>query len=283
MQYPMTGLRTVLITGASYGLGAEIAVGLAKAIVGISHDQPTFVLTARSQEGLDSTAERVRSVGAIAETVIADLASSASVADFSVRIRDRNSPVDCFVSCAALSPFVLFEEQDSSQLTDLLHVNLVAPLAISRALLPGMVERRSGNIVVISSMAGKYGLPFNAAYSASKGGLIQWTQAMRGELRGTGVEARVICPMSVSRVGVSARGGQTNPWILGQVSPERVVSSVVDAVLRKGSFERIVSSRPVRPLLVLGQIFPGVGPKLVRMLGVTKMYSAITTSRRTIQ
>jgi short-subunit dehydrogenase len=130
-----------------------------------------------------------------------------------------------------------------------------------------MVERRRGHVVVISSLGGLAGTPYDAVYCGTKAALAHWTRGLRFELAGSGVGVSTIYPGYVTETGMFARFGVKPPWAVGSCTPAQVVGAVVDAVER-GRNERIVNSRPMRPALALAALFPALGERLMRVLGV---------------
>ena len=140
-----------------------------------------------------------------------------------------------------------------------------------------MLERGCGHIVNIASMAGKKGLPYNATYSASKAGIIEWTQAMRFELHGTGVGASVICPGFVADTGMVTSEEVETPRMAGASSPEQVAEAVVRAI-RRDLQEVLVNSGPTRLLLALDALSRALGSALYRRMGVVDLYRPLAES-----
>ena len=134
--------------------------------------------------------------------------------------------------------------------------NLAAPIELTRLVLPGMLERRRGAIVNVSSMSGKVATPYNAIYAATKHGLNGFTKSLRLELQGSGVHVGVVCPSFVADTGMWADTGQRAPALMREVKPEKVVRAVF-AVLN-GAGEVLVTPGPIRPLLVLREMFPSI-------------------------
>ncbi len=155
-----------------------------------------------------------------------------------------------------------------------IEVNLVSAMLLTRALLPGMLERKRGHIVNIASGAGKVGVPFAVAYAASKHGLVGFTNSLRCEFEKSPVSFSVVCPALVSETGMYARWevrGAKAPKIVGRASPAKVADVVV-ACIRKNRSEVLVNTPPVRPLVVLANIAPGLTPRLMRTLGYSRMF-----------
>ena len=129
-----------------------------------------------------------------------------------------------------------------------------------------MLARGRRHVVSLGSLAGKKGTPYNAVYSATKAGLIEWTHAMRIEFGETPVSFSVICPGYVTQVGMFARLGIDAPRSLGSCTPDQVADAVVQA-LRHDRAEILVNSMPVRPLLALNALWPGLGDRWMTRLG----------------
>jgi short-subunit dehydrogenase len=154
-----------------------------------------------------------------------------------------------------------------------LTVNLHAPMELVRQLLPRMVERGGGHIVNIASLAGKKGVLYNAPYSASKAGLILWTDALRQELKDGPVGVSVIMPGYVREAGMFHDDGVPPPRLLGTSSPQDVADAVVRAIVQRVP-EIIVNPGPMRPMLALGQLLPRLADRVVEWMGVNAMNEA---------
>ena len=128
-----------------------------------------------------------------------------------------------------------------------------------------------GAIVNIASLAGKKGVAFNSLYSATKAGLIMWSDAMRQELKDTNVGFSVICPGFISDTGMFAESNLKPPSLLGTSKPENVAKAVIRAINSKYGKEIIINKGPIKPLLAIGQLFPLFGDKLVELFGVKKL------------
>ena len=140
-------------------------------------------------------------------------------------------------------------------------------MALTRLVLPGMLDRKAGHIVNISSIAGKSGAPYAATYSGTKAGLAEWTRALRLELANTGVHFSTIFPGYDREVGMFAKFGVQPPWLVGSCSPSQVANAVV-AVIEKNRVEKIVNSRPLRYSFVVNEISPAIGDLLMRISGL---------------
>ena len=140
-------------------------------------------------------------------------------------------------------------------------------MALTRLILPGMLERKAGHIVNVASIAAKSGAPYAATYSGTKAGLAEWTRALRLELAGTGVRFSTIFPGYVREVGMFAKFGVEPPWIVGSCSPTQVAKAAVVAI-EKGKPEIIINSRPLRYSFMVNELSASMGDWLMRISGV---------------
>ncbi|MFJ9688119.1 SDR family NAD(P)-dependent oxidoreductase [Streptomyces bacillaris] len=180
--------RTTFLTGASSGIGAVLATMLA------AHGS-RVALMARSEKELRLLAERIEADGGRAVAVPGDLTDAESVRASVREAEELLGPIDRLVHCAGEARNQAFLcDQDEDQWMATLDINLLGAFRVARAVVPGMMERREGNIVMVSSIAGKRGLPANTSYCASKFGLNGMTQALASELGAFGVRVNAVCP-----------------------------------------------------------------------------------------
>lgn len=250
--------RIVLLTGASRGIGVAIARDLAK-------EGAHLVLTARDAAGLAKVADEVAAGGGKATVVAADVATDEGRAAI-LAAAEGVGPVDVLVNNAGVEIPVAVAEQGPGQIEKQVTVNLLAPMLLTRALLPGMIARKQGAVVFVSSMSGKSPTPYNAIYAATKHGLNGFTSSLRIELDGTGVTAGVVCPSFVADAGMWADTGLRAPGMMREVPLAKVVAGVRAAI--DGAGEVLVTPGPIRPLLALKELIPGLDGPVLRAMGV---------------
>ena len=176
-----------LVTGASGGIGAELARELARH----GHD---LVLAARSVAPMEALAAELREAGAGATVIAADLAQPGAAAAVAADISRRGLAIDILVNNAGLGAAGRFDRNDPARIGEVLQVNIVALTELTRLLLPAMVERGHGRVMLVASVAGFQPGPRMAAYFASKAYVLSLGEALGYELRGTGVSVTVLCP-----------------------------------------------------------------------------------------
>jgi short-subunit dehydrogenase len=250
--------RRALVTGGSRGLGVYIARSLAREGVDL-------VLVARDSAKLDAVAKECRALGADVQLIGADVCR----AEDRRRILDEAGDLDILVNNAGVETTQRLVDQSEDAVRSQIETNLVAPIELTRQVLPRMLERGRGVVVNVSSMSGKGATPYNSVYAATKHGLVGLSSSLDMELHGTGVHVGVVCPGFVADAGMWADTGQTAPAAMREVRPERVADAVL-AVIR-GRVEVLVTPSPMRPLLALRALAPSIEGPMLRALGIAKV------------
>ncbi|MDP8936193.1 MAG: SDR family oxidoreductase [Actinomycetota bacterium] len=177
-----------LVTGASSGIGRAFAVALAARGSGL-------VLVARRRDRLEELAGQLREgTSATVETMVADLTEPDDRATVEDRLRDASRPVDLLVNNAGVGGHGPFAQRPIEYEDREIRLNVLAPVHLTSAALPGMIERRSGGIVNVSSVASIQPVPFVATYAATKAYLTSFSQAVHEEVRGQGVTVLALLP-----------------------------------------------------------------------------------------
>lgn len=182
--------RTALITGASSGIGWAIAEVFADA-------GATIIAQGRSEERLGKLGETISGIGRPYTAVAGDLASNESTQQIADTALAAHPKIDILVNSAGIAITGPAIEYDIADWNETLTVNLTAPFILSKALLPGMYERRLGKIINISSQTGVIALEDHAAYATSKGGLNALTKSLMTEAAPHNVQVNAICPTVV--------------------------------------------------------------------------------------
>jgi short-subunit dehydrogenase len=262
--------KSVILTGASQGLGVVMARALAA-------EGAELLLAARSADKLAEVAKGLPQ-GTRVLTQPTDVTKSADRDSLIARARSEFSHIDIFINNAGVEDLGAYAGQDPAVLQRIIETNLLAPMLLAREVLPAMLARKSGHVVNISSLAGRTGMPFGAAYSGSKGGLAEWSISLAAELRGSGVAVSVICPGFVDETGMFSRKGKPAPRSIGASSPEAVAMAVLK-VLHTRKVEVVVNPKPVRLLMALKALSPEAALAVGRRLGLVAFLERISTHK----
>jgi short-subunit dehydrogenase len=265
--------QTVLITGATGGLGNYITGDLAKRGVKLA-------MVAYPGAGLAELCQQVRHCGGTAACLVSDLRLTDQwrvVLDF---VHKEFGEIDVLINNAGVEFTSAYHDLAEQHIHDIVRLNLEAPMMLTRLVLPEMLRRGRGHIVNISSLAGKSGPAFQEPYAATKAGLIAFTASLRATYRGTGVSASVVVPGFVE-VGIYAnlkrRTGFSAPALLGTSKAENVAAAVIRAI-ESDLPEVIVNALPVRPLLAITALFPRLGEFLTRQTGCHEFFRKVAAS-----
>jgi short-subunit dehydrogenase len=242
----------------------------------------SVVLAARSAPEMEEVAESVRATGVKAATVTCDVSRAADRARLIDVATEKFGRIDVLVNNAGIELTSPYEKQDEAEIEQVINVNLTSAMLLTRKVLPGMLERKTGFIVNIASLAGKVGTAYSSPYAASKGGMILFTRSLRAELKGRGVSASAICPTFVSDAGMYEKmqqdTGSRAPLLAGVCTPEAVANATVKAIKRDRP-EMLVRVGPTRPIVIWQEAMPGVFERLYPLFGANKIMKEVAMSR----
>ena len=184
-------MTTALLTGASRGIGRATALALARRGVALS-------LLGRPSEGLARAVAELREAGTSVATFPCDLASAEAVQSAMKAALEASGTPDCVLNIAGVAERRQVRDLDPQSFDRQLAVNLRAPFLITRAVLPGMLARRTGRIVHVASISSTLGTAGQSAYNASKWALVGFMKSLAEELRDTGLMTVALLPGSVA-------------------------------------------------------------------------------------
>jgi short-subunit dehydrogenase len=260
----MTEIKgTVLLTGASGGIGHAIARALAAR-------GAQLVLTGRRAEVLEPLAQELGG-----RALAVDLADRDAVP----RLAEEAGEVEILVANAALPASGTIDDYTVEQLDRALDVNLRAPIVLAKLLSAGMVARGHGHLVFMSSLSGRAASGGGSLYAATKFGLRGFALGVREDLRASGVGVSTVFPGFIREAGMFARAGARLPPGVGTRTPEDVAAAVVRGI------ERNKAELDVAPLgLRAGTIVSGLAPELsatgARLLGGARVASDLANAQR---
>jgi len=226
IQSPIDG-GVVVVTGASSGIGAQMARQLAARAA-------VLVLVARRKPRLDALAEELGPARSAVDVRPCDLTDSAAVEALVAGVIEDHGRVDVLINNAGMGDIGLFEESHPDKNLRMLQVNVVALTALTRAVLPGMVGRRKGGVLNVSSGFGLLTSPGFTAYAASKHYVSGFTEGLRTELGGTGVRVVQVCPGPVATEFEAVAGNPTGQKVPGfiELTAAACASSAIAALDR---------------------------------------------------
>lgn len=270
---------TILITGASAGIGKITAVRLA-------HSGRRLVLAARSADRLEETAKLVRAAGCEVLTIAADVSSPASLNNLVQIANQHFGRIDVLVNNAGIECFAELESLSEEKIQAVISTNLTGAILLTRLVLPQMKKGGFGRIINMASTAGKHGPAWGAVYGATKAGLIAFTQSLRGELHGTGIGCTAICPGFATDGGIYDEivrsSGRRTPPLLGGTSAAKVAAAVEKAICSAPP-EIILNFPALRPVFVLNAIWPRLGELVVHAVTLKYLRRAAFSSTQSQQ
>jgi len=255
--------ETVLITGASSGIGLELAKCFAA-------DGCRLILVARNTEALESLAKELRQAHQIEVRVLtADLSRPETPRRIFEELRSANISVDVLVNNAGFGANGAFAEIALPRQLEMLQVNITSLTELTGLFLPGMIQRKSGGILNVGSVAGFMPGPGMTVYFATKAFVLSFTEALAEELLGTGLNVSVLCPGATeSNFSNVARGTKSR-----QIKTPKMTSEAV-AILGHRAFRNgkviAVTGIQNRIFVFLNRILPRALPrKLVKFYNRT--------------
>src|ERR1700680_3132712 len=222
---------TILITGASGGIGYELAKLFAR-------DHHNLVLVARSADKLAQIAIELQAYGVTVKTMTLDLATPLAPRFLFDRLQSESTPIDILINNAGFGAYGEFAQMPEEEIVGQIHLNITALTELTRLFLPPMFERRSGRIMNIASTAAFQPGPLMAVYYATKAYVLSFSEAIANELRGSGVTVTCFCP-GATHTGFAKRAGSENSRLFKQVG-----AMSAEKVARDG-YRALMSGRTV--------------------------------------
>ena len=248
--------RRIWITGATSGIGEALAVAFHKA-------GARLILSARREDEL----KRVQAVcGGEASTRILpmDVSHADELPGKAHEALGMFGGIDILVLNAGVSQRSLVKDTGMEVYRSIMETNYFGPIGMTRAVLPSMLENKSGHIVVISSVAGKLSTPLRSGYSASKHSLHGFYDALRAEVAGQGIEVTLVCPGFIQTnvslnafKGDGSRHNKMDPAIAKGLTAERCAEEILNGVARH-KLEFYIGAPRDKYIVYLKRFFPGV-------------------------
>ncbi|HYQ64474.1 SDR family NAD(P)-dependent oxidoreductase [Actinophytocola sp.] len=241
--------QTVLLTGASSGIGAALTAALAAR-------GANLVLVARRAERLASLAEDLRRThGVRVEAIPFDLTSPAAGNELRDAVADRDVEVTSLVNNAAFGTFGPFAGADPGRLAAEIAVDVTAPVALTAAFMPQMLSAGNGFIVNVAGVTAYLPSPRMAVYSAAKAFVLSFSESLWTELRGTGLTACAVCPGATDTDFTTGMGPGAGVLTSGRMrTPEDVAATAIRHLDRRNPGPAVIDGRANRMSVIMSRL-----------------------------
>ncbi len=253
--------KNIVITGASSGIGA------ATARIAAQKGYSVFV-TARRVDRLEQLCSEIHSNGGIAFYFTADLTEPEKIGELIQAVQERFEKVDVLINNAGLGRLKWLDQLDPSEdIAKQIELNLIAAIQLTRAILPGMIQNREGQIININSLAGFIATPTYSVYAASKFGLRGFSEALRREVMHYGIKVSSVYPGGVDtefaeHAGIERKTGIRTPnWM--RLSANHVAQVIVNLIQHPK--KQVILPGYMTYLVWMNQVFPGLIDRLIQI------------------
>jgi len=259
--------KTVWITGASSGIGEALTYALSKR-------GAQLIISSRNKESLQKVKQQCRVEEAHIHILPLDLAQTETLEHKAEQAQAAFGPIDYLFNNGGVSQRSLAVETDMQVIREVMEVNFFGTIALTKAVLPGMIERQQGHNVVTSSVRGKFGTRLRSTYAASKHALHGWFDSLRQELFEHHISVTLVCPGFIkTNVTINALKGDGTK--LGEMSggqahgmpPKECAKKILEGV-QKGKAECYIGGKEVLGVY-LNRMAPGLLRKVLQKSEVT--------------
>ncbi len=254
--------KVVWITGASSGIGEAVAYRMAE-------EGANLILTSRNETALAAVAKKCSEHSANVKILPADLADIMSLENISEQAWNIFGKIDVVFNNAGISQRSTAVESGINVMEKIMDVNFFAPVRITKTLLPKMIANGGGQIVVTTSIAGKFGFPLRSAYSSSKFALYGFFETIQTENYNDNIRVTFVCPgrvqTNISLYALEKDGtahGKMDAGQVGGISSEKAAKKIVKAIYRKKR-ETFVGGKELI-MVYIKRFFPALAAKIAR-------------------
>ena len=254
--------HVVAITGASAGIGRATAIRVAR-------DGAAVAICARRADRLRQVADDIRAAGGEPLPVVADVTREADMEQFVAAAVDRFSRLDVILCNAGFGIAGAIDEIEPAQMQKLIDVNFTGTYLAARAALRVFRRQGYGQVIVVSSIVGKRGVPYMGAYAATKFAQVGLAECLRAEVAGSHIRVSIVYPVSTDSEFFDVMSHETGTAVTRAYGPRQSVETVADAIAR--AIERptpeVYPYRKSRFLVVLNAVAPGFTDRVVQRFG----------------
>lgn len=246
--------KVIWITGASSGIGRALAVELAQRF------KIKLILSSRSKSALEQLSEELPLAKADIFIQPLDLSDNANFENYTSRLITHFGNIDIVIHCGGISQRANFHKLKDEYFRQIMEVNFFGTVALTRAILPFMLERKQGDFIAISSVQGKFGIPERTAYAASKHALQGFFDSLRAEYNKDGIGVLLVCPgyvkTNLSINAVTANGIPQGKKENRQAISAKKCAEIIINGYQKGKLEIYPSGIKEKVAVWLKRLFP---------------------------
>jgi short-subunit dehydrogenase len=253
--------KVVAITGASAGIGRATALRLAR-------DGAAVAICARRRDRLDAIAQDIERAGGRALAVAGDVTCASDLDAVVAQTVDRFGRLDVMLCNAGYGVYGAIDQIDPAKMRRMMDVNYFGTVLAARAALPVFRRQRAGHVIIVSSVAGRRGIPYMGAYAATKFAQVGLGESLRAELRGSGIHVTLVFPISTRTEFFDVMTGESG-FETEARGPKQDVSAVADAIARaiEAPVPEVFPYRRARLLGLVNAVAPGFTDRLTRRWG----------------
>ena len=240
--------QTIIVTGASSGLGAEFARQLARR-------GSDLVLVARRADRLELLADELtRTHGVTVTTVARDLGRPDAGRTLRAELESRGIYATGLVNNAGFGTHNAFPDEDPERLQDMIALNVGTLVDLSHAYVQPLTSAETGVLINVASLLGFQPTPYMSVYGATKAFVLNFTEGLWAEARGTGLRVLAVCPGAMDTEFFEAAGSQTADYGAKRLSPEAVVKKALATLDRRSAPPSVITNG--RPLALASRLLP---------------------------
>jgi dehydrogenase/reductase SDR family protein 7B len=256
--------KTFWITGAASGMGKSVALALAKY-------HTTLIISDRDAQGLDETAVEIEKLGGKAKPVVLDMSDSKAITETAQQVIAEGFKIDGLYQFAGISQRSLVTETPLENDRKIMEINFFGVVALTKAVLPHMIENGGGQIAAASSLVGKFGFPYRSAYSASKHALHGFFETVQAENHKHNIKVSMLIggriQTNISKFAMGKDGREHSKMDAGQangITVEKAAQQILKG-LRKEKHEIPVGGSELL-MLKIKKFLPALYFKMARTL-----------------
>jgi NADP-dependent 3-hydroxy acid dehydrogenase YdfG len=254
--------KVVAITGASAGIGRATALRLAR-------DGAAVVACARRADRLNQLRGEIEAAGGQALSIVADVTREGDMSDLVARAVEQFGRLDVMMCNAGFAVYGAIDDITPDQMRKLVDTNYFGTYYATRAALPVFRRQGAGHVMIVSSIAGRRGVPFMGAYSATKFAQVGLAECLRAEVEGSGIHVSVVYPVSTDTEFKDVMLRETGRDITQSSGPRQTADEVAEAIAGAivHPVPEVYPYRKSRGLVILNAIAPGFCDRLVKKYG----------------